>query len=358
MPRQLYFDRLLCGTILALMFFGLVMVFSATSVNTENSLDLLKKQGFAAVIGLAAMRGLMFIDYRRFANPRLVQGIAGATVILLILVLFSSQAANTNRFMSIFGYQFQPSELAKLALVVFLSAYLAQNASRLKDWRTVAGAGLIVVILSGLIVWGKDLGTAVCIAVIAGVMLWAAGIRFRYFVIAGVLGVIAMFVLINVEPYRWDRIVAFLHPEEDPLGKNYQIRQSKIAVATGSFLGQGLMDGQQKMYFLPARHTDFIFAVVCEELGFVAAFFLVAAFGVILWRGAAIARHARDDLGRYLAIGVTAMIVCQAMINLGVVLGMLPTKGLPLPFISYGNSALIVFLAASGLLLNVSQHAE
>jgi cell division protein FtsW len=193
---------------------------------------------------------------------------------------------------------------------------------------------------------------------IAGVMLWAAGIRFRYFVAAAILGAIALFVLVKVEPYRWDRIVAFLNPDEDPLGKNYQIRQSKIAVATGGFTGQGLMDGQQKMYFLPARHTDFIFAVVCEELGFVAAFFLVAAFGVILWRGAAIARHARDDLGRYLAIGVTAMIVCQAMINLGVVLGMLPTKGLPLPFISYGNSALIVFLAASGLLLNVSQHAE
>ena len=134
MPRQLYFDRLLCGTILALMFFGLVMVFSATSVNTENSLDLLKKQGVAAAIGLFAMRSLMYIDYRRFANQRLIQVILGVTVILLILVLFSSQAANTNRFLNVLGYQFQPSELAKLALVIFLSAYLAQNAGRLKEW--------------------------------------------------------------------------------------------------------------------------------------------------------------------------------------------------------------------------------
>ena len=196
------------------------------------------------------------------------------------------------------------------------------------------------------------------LGLIAAVILWVAGLRMSYFALAALGALPLLGLAVWLEPYRMKRLMVFLHPESDPSNAGFQILQSRIAVGSGGLFGQGLMDGRQKMRFLPEAHTDFIFALICEELGLVVAALVVLAFGVLLWRGVRVAMRAPDRYGMYLAIGITAMIVCQALVNLGVVLALLPTKGIPLPFVSYGGSAMMVALAASGILLNVSQHAE
>ena len=358
MPKQLKCDRVLFLTILGLMFFGLVMVFSATTGSADGSLWFVFKQALSAGIGLLAMRFLMFVDYHKLGVQRTVFFVLGGTIALLCVALFASETANTHRFLRIWFFSIQPSEFAKLAAVLFLAFYLARRAEQIHDWRTLGAAGFVIAALCVLILGGRDLGTAALVVVIAGVVLWVAGLKPSYFLLGGVAVVLLLGAAVAVEPYRLERITTFLHPERDPLGAGYQIQQSQIAVATGGLTGQGLMAGKQKMDFLPAAHNDFMFAVICEELGLIGGSLVVLAFFIILWRGIAIALRAPDQLGCYLATGITAMIVCQAMINLGVVLALLPTKGIPLPFVSYGGTAIVTALSASGVLLNVSQHAD
>jgi len=358
MPRPLKCDRLLCAVILGLTFFGVVMVFSATTGSADGSMRFVFKQLIAIGGGLLAMRILMFFDYHRLGEARTVFFFLGFVITLLCGVLFASQTANTNRFLRVWFFSVQPSELAKLAIVLFLAHYLVKRRGQVHDWSTLGIAGLVTTSLCALIVSGRDLGTAVLVMVIALTIFWIAGLSPHYFVITIGAAVALTVSAVLIEPYRMERVMTFVNPEKDLLGAGYQIHQSQIAVATGGWLGQGLMSGKQKMDFLPAAHNDFIFAVICEELGFLGGAAVVIAFLVILWRGVAIAFRAADPMGRYLATGITAMIVCQAMINLGVVLALLPTKGLPLPFISYGGTAVITALAASGILLNISQQTE
>ena len=360
MPRPLKCDRILCATILALVFVGLIMVFSATTGKADGTLRYGVKQIAAALVGIAAMRVLMFVDYRRFRKPKIIFLALGGVVALLGMVLLGgSETAGTLRFLQLWDFfSIQPSELAKLALVLFLAFFLEKRADRLHEWRTLAAASFILTCLCGLIFAGRDLGTPISLFVIAAVVLWAAGLRVRYFVVAGILAAILITVAIRVEPFRKNRWIAFMDPGLDPQGIGYQIRQSQIAVGSGGVFGQGLMNGKQKMKFLPAAHTDFIFAVICEEFGLLGGSVIVLAFGVLLWRGVWIALRAPDRFGFYLATGITAMIVCQAMMNLGVVLALLPTKGMPLPFISYGGTSMVTCLTASGILLNVSQRAS
>ena len=358
MPRALKCDRVLCATILALVFVGLIMVFSATTGRADGTLKFGVKQMAAALVGIAAMRVLMYVDYRRFRKPKMIILALGSVVALLGMVLLGSETAGTLRFLRLWIFSIQPSELAKLALVLFLAFFLEKRAHRLHEWRTLAAAGFMLVCLCGLIFAGRDLGTPISLLVIAGVVLWTAGLKFRYFIAAGVLAAILITVAIHVEPFRKNRWAAFMDPDLDPQGIGYQIRQSQITVGSGGLFGQGLMNGKQKMKFLPAAHTDFIFALICEEFGLLGGSLIVLAFGVLLWRGVWIALRAPDRFGFYLATGITAMIVCQAMMNLGVVLALLPTKGMPLPFISYGGTSMVTCLTASGILLNVSQRAS
>ena len=358
MPKPLKCDRVLCAVILGLTFFGVVMVFSATTGSADGSMRFVFKQLIAIGIGLLAMRVLMFFDYHQLGTSRTVFLSLGFTTILLCGVLFTSQTANTNRFLRLWFFSIQPSEFAKLTTVLFLAYYLAKCGSRLHNWRTLGTAGFVIASLCGLIVGGRDLGTAVLVTVIALAIFWVAGLSPRYFVITIGTAIVLMISAVLAEPYRLDRVTTFMNPEKDLLGAGYQIHQSQIAVATGGWLGQGLMSGKQKMDFLPAAHNDFIFAVICEELGFLGGTAVIIAFLIILWRGIAVAFRAADPMGRYLATGITAMIVCQAMINFGVVLALLPTKGLPLPFISYGGTAVVTALAASGILLNISQQSK
>jgi cell division protein FtsW len=357
MPRSLQYDRILCGAVLALMFFGILMVFSATAGGPMASLLFVIKQLIAVAAGLAAMRWLMYFDYRQLRRPMIVFAMLGAAVVLLAAALALGETANTHRFLR-FGnlFSIQPSEFAKLALILFLAFYLEKRREQLDDWRTLGGASLIVGALCALVFQGRDLGAAVSLVVIAAVVFWIAGLRLRYFVGAALVGLPLLILAVLIEPYRLRRWTVFLNPESDPLGAGFQILQSEIAVGTGGLFGQGLMQGRQKMRFLPEAHTDFIFAVICEEAGLIGGCLIAIVFGVILWRGLATALRAPDSFGCYLAAGLTSVIVCQAMMNLGVVLAMLPTKGMTLPFISYGGTAMVTSLAAAGVLLNVSQH--
>jgi cell division protein FtsW len=356
-PSKLQYDRTLCTTVLLLAFFGLLMIFSVKTAET-NGIGFVVRQGVAVLIGLTAMRFLMFRDYREWRNPTTVNAVVGGVIILLIVALLIGTGAETNRFIRYGPVSLQPSEFAKLALILFLAFFLEAQKGKLDNPRTLVGAILVLGVLCLLILGGKDLGTAVAVILIAASILWAAGVPTRYFAVGAALFAAFLAFAIAIAPYRVQRLLIFLDPESDPQGAGFQIIQSKIAVGSGGWFGQGLMLGRQKMRFLPEAHTDFIFGVIAEELGLIGCLAVVLAFAVILWRGLRAARRAPDDFGCYLATGATAMIVCQAMINIGVVLGMLPTKGMPLPFISYGGSSMIVSLAAAGLLLNVSQRAQ
>ncbi len=358
MPSPLRYDRLMCGTILALMFFGLVMVFSATTAASETTWIYIIKQSISAALGLVAMRYLMFFDYRRLRQQKIVFGVLGVSVVLLVLAALLGTGANTRRFLRLWQFSLQPSELAKPAMILFLAYYLELRRERLNDWRTVAGAAFIIATLSLLIYAGRDFGTMVSLMALAGVMLFVAGLPVRFVAMASAATAVLTFFFVWMVPYRKARLLAFLNPESDPLGSGFQILQSEIAVGSGGWFGQGWMAGKQKMHFLPAAHTDFIFALIGEELGLIGAVIVVFAFGVLLWRGLRTAIKAPDTFGCHLALGVTAMIIFQAMFNMGVVLALLPTKGMPLPFISYGGSAMITMLASAGVLLNVSRYAN
>jgi cell division protein FtsW len=229
----------------------------------------------------------------------------------------------------------------------------------MNDWRnTLLPAIIPTLVFLGLIVLQPDLGTAIACAAITVCILYAGGLELKYLGYGLAASLLPLYFLIFHVTYRRDRILAFINPYSDPQGVGFHIIQSLIAVATGGITGVGLMEGKQKLFYLPEPHTDFIFSVICEELGLVGAIIIVALFAIFLWRGVRTALRTQDMFGRFLAVGITSMIVVQAFINISVVLGLMPTKGIPLPFVSYGGSSLFITLACVGVLLNVSKHAE
>jgi len=249
--------------------------------------------------------------------------------------------------------------LAKPALILFLAWFLENKTKAMDDWRnTLIPAVVPTVAFLGLIVFQPDLGTAIACAGITACVLFVAGIRLRYFGYAFASALLPLYFLIFHVAYRKDRIMAFLNPYADPKGFGFHIIQSLIAVSTGGVTGLGLMEGKQKLFYLPEPHTDFIFAVTAEELGLVGALTVIILFAIFLWRGTRAALRTQDNFSRFLAVGITSMIVLQAFINISVVLGMMPTKGIPLPFVSYGGSSLFVTLMCVGVLLNITKQAE
>ena len=363
MPKRLHSDRLLFLTTLALVVFGLVMVFSASAVLSADQFGsaytFLGRQLAWAVAGVAAMLGLMRVDYHHYRSPAVVFALLFLALFLLAAVLLWDGAHNTHRWFRWGLFSFQPSELAKPVVIIFLAWFLEKRLRAVNDlFYTVLPALAVVGVAVALILREPDLGTAVTLLMITGAMFFIAGLKLRYYVAALLAALPAFYLLVYRVAYRRNRILAFLDPYEDPQGRGFQMIQSLIAVGTGGLGGAGLMQGKQKLFYLPAPHTDFIFAVVSEELGLVGAGLTLLAFGVFFWRGLRASLRAPDPFGRLLAVGISVMIVCQALINISVVLGLLPTKGLPLPFISYGGSSLLFNLVAMGLLLNVSQHAE
>ena len=353
-PGQLQSDKILFGAVVGLVLFGALMVFSASAVMAADRYNngnyfLLRQLAWAGV-GLIAVAILMHTDYRRLASPLVVFPALALEFILLVVVLFVDRSHNTHRWFHLGMASFQPSELAKIILTVFLAFFLDLRKGEVNDWKhTLAPIALVAGIMAVLVLKEPDLGTTLALGLILAAMLFCAGLNLRYFALAGLVALPALYWLIFHSTYRHNRILAFLNPYADPLGKGFQILQSYIAVGTGGITGVGLMEGKQKLFFLPEPQTDFIFAVVGEELGLIGAVAIVAVFAVILVRGLRASAACKDDFGRLLAIGLTVMIVGQALVNMSVVLGLLPTKGIPLPFVSYGGSSLLVNLVAVGI---------
>ena len=363
MARQLQFDKVLFGVVVGLVLFGALMVFSASAVVASekygSSYYFLWRQLAWAAAGFAALAVTMQLDYRRLGRPLVVFPALALEFLLLVVVLFTDRSHHTHRWFHLGPLSVQPSELAKILITLFLAFFLSTRKGQVNDWKhTLSPIILVAGVMGMLILAEPDFGTTLSLGLVVAAMLFAAGLQLRYYALAGVGAAPVLYFLVFHSAYRYNRWVAFLNPYADPLGKGFQILQSYIAVGTGGITGLGLMEGKQKLFFLPEPQTDFIFAVTGEELGILGALAVVAAFAVILVRGLRASAGCSEEFGRLLAIGLTVMIVGQALVNMSVVLGLLPTKGIPLPFVSYGGSSLLVNLLAVGILLNISQHAS
>ena len=362
MAKKLNTDILLLGVTLALLGFGLVMVWSASSALAQerhgSPYYFLQKQVAWTVLGLAALVAALRLDYRTLRRPGVVYSLLLVSTLLLIVVLFLRPVNDTHRWIRLGALSFQPAELAKISIVVFLAYHVERRSERVTDFALLFPALLLLGWFGFLVLIQPDLGTAFCLVLTGAVMLYAAGVRLKYFVALALPALLVLYAAVMSVPWRRVRVTSFINPWSDPQGSGYQVIQSLIAVGTGGLTGVGLMEGRQKLFYLPYPYSDFIFAVIGEELGMIGALAVVAAFVVLLWRGLRAAWSAPDDFGRFLAAGLTLSIVFQALINISVTLGILPTKGIPLPFISAGGSSLVFTLLAVGIVANVAQHAD
>ena len=369
MPRRLENDRWLFGVTLALCLLGAVMVFSASAVTADHQYGLsyifLVRQAVWLLFGLFGMFALMRTDYRRLREPAVVYTAVCVVLLMLVGTFFLDKSHATHRWIKFGPVGIQPSELAKLAIILYLAWFLdlkRRSAAALEfnkeDFlQTILPAAGPICVFVLLILLQPDLGTSVDIVLVATAILFVAGLSWKWIAVGAAVSLPLLYVLITHVSYRQARLMAFLNPDSDPLGSGFQLLQSLIAVGSGGFTGVGLMESKQKLFYLPEAHTDFIYAVICEELGFIGAILVIGLFAVYGWRGLRAAFSAPDGFGRLLALGITAMVLSQSLINFAVVLGMVPTKGIPLPFVSYGGSSLLVMLLATGVLLNISQQA-
>ena len=363
MARKLRSDRLLFVATFLLVCASVVMVFSASAVVAKVKFQqeylFLFKQATWAALGFVMLGIVMRIDYRYYRQPFVIWTLLGAVLAALVAVLFGPAINGTRRWFAVAGVGIQPSELAKIAAVFFTAALLERRMERINDvGYGLRPIGLMLGGIVGLILLEPDLGTALSLSMTVVVMVFAAGLSYRYLAAIGAAAVPLLALAVWLEPYRVQRILTFLDPSKDPQGAGFQINQSLIAVGAGGVLGRGLWGSLQKLFYLPEAHTDFIYAVIAEELGLVGALAILLGFVIIAWRGLVIAQQAPDGFGAFLAIGLTTMIALQALLNISVVLGLLPTKGITLPLVSSGGSSLLVNLLAMGILLNVSQHAS
>jgi cell division protein FtsW len=361
MARKLKSDKVLFTATLLLVCSSIVMVYSASAVVALERFDqpyiFLTKQALWAVLGLAVLGITMRVDYRTYRNDAFIWSLLLFVAVMLVAVLFSRPVNGTRRWFNLGGLGLQPSELAKLACVLFTAMILERRMHRINDLRySLLPIAIVAGGLVGLILLQPDFGTSMAVLLIVGTMVFAAGLHYKFF-IGSLLAVLpALYIVLMSADYRRRRLLAFWDPWADPLGDGFQIIQSLIAVGTGGVFGRGLMAGVQKLFYLPEPHTDFIFAVIGEELGLVGATGIVICFCVIAWRGLRIAMRAEDSFGAFVALGLTTMIAVQAFVNMSVVLGLMPTKGIPLPLVSNGGSSLLINLLGMGLLLNISQH--
>ncbi|WP_163970745.1 stage V sporulation protein E [Oceanobacillus halotolerans] len=357
-------DFTLLAVIIALLVVGIVMVYSSSFVWSDykygDTLYYVKRQLLFVGAGLVAMFALMRVPYtiwKKYANVILL-----ACFILLILVLIPGIGmvrGGARSWIGVGAFSIQPSEFMKLGLIMFLSTYLAANQKYITSFKKGFFPALILVFAAfGLIMLQPDLGTGVVLVLTCMVLIYTAGAKISHFVWLGILGIVGFLFLILSAPYRISRITAFLNPWEDPLGDGFQIIQSLYAIGPGGLLGVGLGESLQKYFYLPEPQTDFIFAVLSEELGFIGGTVMIGLFLLLFWRGIRIALEAPDQFGRFLALGITSMLTIQIMINVSVVIGLIPVTGITLPFLSYGGSSLTLTLCSVGILLNVSRHAK
>ena len=363
MAKRVGVDKWLFGTVLLLVLFGLVMVFSASAVLAKATLGspyaYVTKQAIWVLLGMVALFVLMRVPYRKYNNPKLIFPLMGITALLLMAVFVMPGMNGAHRWVHIAGITLQASELAKPVIIVFLAWFLQTRMHAIDNIKeTILPAALPPLVYIALILKEPDLGTAMVCAAILLMMLYLAGMQMKWIGIALACAAPILYYMLFHVKFRAARMKVFLDPEADPKGAGFHILQSLIAVGTGGIRGKGLMEGVQKLFFLPEPHTDFIFANICEELGLIGALCVLAAFCILGYRGLRAAFLSTDPFARFLAFGLTTAILVQAFFNMSVVLALLPTKGIPLPFISSGGTSVFVTLACMGILLNVTREID
>jgi cell division protein FtsW len=362
MARKLYPDKWLFAATIGLALFGVVMVYSASAMLAQSEhhghFYYVIKQAIWTAIGLIAMLAAMQFDYNRLRDRRIVYGLLLLTVFMLLAVFAFPPINGARRWIKFSGFSVQPSEVSKLALAIFLAYFLEKHVGEEREfWRTFIPCGAVTAMLAALVVAEPDFGTSLMLAVTFVVVVYAAGARLSHLAMAAAPALAAAAGLLIFVPWRLARLVTFLDPWADPQKSGFQVVQSLIAVGSGGPNGLGFAQGKQKMLFLPFAHSDFIFAVIGEELGLIGTLAVLLVFGLFLWRGIRTSLLAPDRFAKLLSLGIVSGIVAQALFNMSVVLSLVPTKGIPLPFISYGGSSLVPTLAAVGILLNISQHS-
>lgn len=360
--RRGSFDRPLFIITVLLITIGLIMIFSASALvaaeKYHQPFHFLIKQLKGVILGFIFMAIIIFTRRDLFRWPALIFGLLVVCLLLLSLCFLMPPLSGANRWVMAFGLTFQPSELAKISLILFIAFYLEKKKDELDELKTILPLMAVIGLFALLILREPDFGTAVLILFISFFLLFIGGIRFRYLA-AAAAAALAFFLLyflqLPKEDYRWQRWEAFLSPEEHRDRAAFQILQSKLAIGSGGLLGVGLGESTRKLYFLPCAYTDFIYAIVGEEFGLLGTLSVLVLYLLFFWRGWHIARNAPNPTHRLVANGLTFMVCCQALLNISIVLALGPTKGVPLPLISYGRSALVCQLIAVGLLLNISQ---
>lgn len=349
------------AAVIILLSLGLVMVFSASSVmglaDSGNPYYYVQRQTILAAVGLVLMFVLMKVDYHIF-KPLALPGLF-ISFALLVAVLFIGSGTGATRWIRIAGFNLQPSEVAKLVMVNYVAVYLSTKREKVRKF--FSGLLPILVITAAqfvLIMLEPDFGTGVALIFSVLVVLFAGGVHLGQITFVGILAAPVMVYFLLMKEYRVRRLFAFLDPWSDPTDTGWNVIQSLLAIGSGGLFGLGLGKSKQKFSYLPEHHTDFIFAILCEELGFLGGLSVLLLYFVLAWRGLRIAMRAPDLYGTLLAIGITSMIAFQALLNIGVVTGSLPVTGIPLPFISHGGSSLLMSLAGVGILLNISRQCQ
>ena len=359
-----HFDFYLFTAIIILILFGAIMIYSASSIwanyKFEDSFYYVKRQMIFIVLGIFLMITTSKIDYNIYYEKS--NKILGICIILLILVLIPGIGSVRNGSRSWFGIGslgIQPSEAAKLGMIIFTSKYLTNSSKFLKSYKYGVFPILgVLFLLFGLIMLQPDLGTGMILVVSIISLLFIAGVNMKFFIGGGILGLIGVIILIVIAPYRMDRITSFINPWNDPLGTGFQIIQSLYAIGPGGLLGRGYLNSIQKQFYLPEPQTDFIFSIIAEEFGIVGTIFVVFMFSFIIYRGIRIALKTKDSFAKYLAFGMSFLLAFQALMNLMVVIGMIPVTGVTLPFLSYGGSSLLITLVSMGIILNISRYQK
>jgi len=345
-----------------LMCIGVIMVYSSSAMvayeRYGDSAYFLKRHCFYLVLGIILALLAMSFDYRklqRFSKPLIFVSMC----FLVLLILKGRQIGGAKRWFRLGQFSFQPSELAKLSLIIYLSDILTRKQVRIKDFfkgflPSAIAAGCVIL----LVLLQPDLGTAIAVSVITGILFFVAGIDLRNILVSLLAMLPVLYIAIFRVAYRRRRILAFLNPWQDPRGVGFQIIQSFLALGSGGLLGVGLGQSRQKLFYLPESHTDFIISIIGEELGIVGTVSVMILFILFLWQGMKVSFNSEDLFGKFLSLGIVSMITLEALINIGAGTGAIPTKGLPLPFISYGGTSLMFHIASVGLLLNIAKNSR
>jgi len=360
--RPYAFDKGLFFISLLLITLGLVMVFSASGVAAAEKFEqpfyYLLHQLIGAAVGLGAVIVLLSIRKPIYQQPAFVIGLLVLSAGMLLACFLMPTVAKTNRWIVLPGFRFQPSELAKVSLILFLAWYIDRRKERIQEWRVLLVPAGVILFFVLLILKEPDFGTAILVFAVCAVLLFIGGVRLKYFAFMGLASVPFFAYFLFISPYRMERLLAFLSPDKNLGSINFQVTQSKIAIGAGGLLGVSLGEGSSKMFFLPCPHTDFIFAVIGEELGLLGTVATLVLFALFVWRGLVIVMKAPNHFSQLAAAGLTVLIAAQALLNITVVLGLGPAKGVPLPLLSFGRSSLMTTLLAIGILLHISQRKD